>query len=441
MYFCPLLFFWGLDLTFVNLLIPQAGQPAFTRKREKENSVNINDVMVYSILTESLFNTICIYPQSGETLAEQLANCYEQFTENHISKVYSKSSIVKQTILISSLSNPDFYQSRSELLKSAGDFFEIIPTTSVISQTPEKGSLLLELTIIKDLKTAEISFRKNDESSWFIIEKEGIKILIASGFGQDSGENNILDQSDTAFRKLNTILGEEDFEFSDIIRQWNYIEQITDTVIHKDEKSQNYQVFNDVRSRYYSQSVFKNGFPAATGIGTEFGGVTIDIIAAKFDDRYSVVPVKSPVQLDAYSYSKKVLAENHSMNDFSRTTPKFERAKILETPGSDVIFISGTAAIKGQMSSNEISVEQQTEMTIQNILSLISAGNLLRNGLRTSQKAEMLNLRVYVKHKKDMNQVKEICQKHFPETPCIYVAADICRPELLVEIEGQAVVK
>lgn len=374
-------------------------------------------------------------------MLEQLSDCYKQFEEDHAGREHSRSSIVKQSILISAENNLDFYQKRSELVNYVGGYFKVTPPTSVISQTPEKASLLLELTLIKDLKPAEIIYKQNTDSSWYTIKRDGIKILIASGFGEESEQNNILDQSNAAFRKLNSILDEENFTFSDVIRQWNYVEQITQNVIHEQKESQNYQIFNDVRSRYYSHSSFEHGFPAATGIGTEFGGVTIDIIAVKYDAGFSVLPIKSPVQLDAYSYTKQVLAENNSMNDFCRTTPKFERAKILVTPGADIIFISGTAAIKGQLSSTEFSVEQQTEMTIQNILSLISAENLNKQGLHTSQNAMMTNLRVYVKYLKDIKLVKQICLKYFPETPCIYVAADICRPELLVEIEGQAVVK
>ncbi len=397
--------------------------------------------MVYSTSTDSFFDIICIYPQSGTSHIEQLLDCYRQFNECEVSSIYSRTSVIKQTILISSPGNPNFYKGRSELLKCAGDFFEILPPTSVIAQTPEKRSLLVELTILKGLQSDEVTHKKNDESSWILIERQDMKILVASGFSEDKAENEMLGQSNAAFRKVEAILAEENFEFSDVIRQWNYIEQITREVNHNNAISQNYQVFNDVRSKYYSRAAFKNGFPAATGIGTEFGGVTIDIIAAKVSGSPMIVPIKSPVQLDAYSYTEKVLAENNSMKDFCRTTPKFERAKILVTPEAGVIFVSGTAAIKGQLSTSEMSVENQAEITIQNILSLISPENLLKHGIKTSKKAEMCNLRVYVKHMKDIRAVKHICLRHFPKTPGIYVVADICRPELLVEIEGQAVVK
>ena len=48
------------------------------------------------------------------------------------------------------------------------------------------------------------------------------------------------------------------------------------------------------------------------------------------------------------------------------------------------------------------------------------------------------SLRVYVKYKNDIQEVKNICERYFPNLQILYVVADICRPELLVEIEGVA---
>jgi len=127
------------------------------------------------------------------------------------------------------------------------------------------------------------------------------------------------------------------------------------------------------------------------------------------------------------------------MSDFNRTSPKFERAKILITPENKWIFVSGTAAIKGQFSTSQPSIEHQTEMTIHNVLSLISPENLQKHGIIVSDGAILNYLRVYVKYKKDIQAVKDICLKYFPFIPVVYVVADICRCELLVEIEGQAV--
>jgi hypothetical protein len=319
------------------------------------------------------------------------------------------------------------------------EFFDEMPPTSIIAQSPENGSLVLELTYLTGVLPHELIHKQNDEASWLVFQRESVKMIFASGLGDSNDETNILQQSIAAFAQLSRILTEEEMEFSNIMRQWNYIEQITGNFLQNNSISQHYQIFNDVRSMFYQSADFKNGYPAATGIGMHCGGIIIDVIAARVEVEKLVVALKSPVQLDAFSYSKEVLAENDTMPNFSRTTPKFERAKILFTPESLLILISGTAAIIGQSSTSKLSVEQQTEMTIQNILRLISSENLLEHGIESAEDATITYLRVYVKHSKDMAQVKNICMKYFTLLPIVYVVADICRSELLVEIEGQAV--
>jgi hypothetical protein len=395
--------------------------------------------MVNFAATDILLDKLCFFPETGSTLCEKLSDCYRQFTESSLNKAYPKQSIIKQIIFIAAPDHSEYFQSKQKLLALAKDFFGDLPPTSILAQTPENGSLVVEFAIFEGLQPSELFHKQNDEASWLIIKRGNTKILIAAGLGDNSETENILLQSETAFRQLHHILIEEEMEFSDIVRQWNYIEQITETLDEHNSPSQHYQIFNDVRTKYYQLSKFRNGFPAATGIGMDCGGISIDIIAIKFEDEKSIIAVKSPVQLDAYKYSKDVLAENNSMCDFCRTTPKFERAKILMTSDKKWILISGTAAISGQASTDQLSVEHQTEMTIQNILQLISVENIEKHGIITKGKANFQSLRVYVKYKKDIQQVKEVCLKYFPQLPIIYVVADICRPELLVEIEGQAV--
>ncbi|HEY3371070.1 MAG TPA: hypothetical protein VGK10_09500 [Prolixibacteraceae bacterium] len=320
----------------------------------------------------------------------------------------------------------------------AKHFFDVLPPTSIIAQRPDNGALMLEIVCIEGLKPGELTLKQNDGASWFLLQRNSQKMIIAAGLSERSESNCILQQSHSAFDLLQGILQEEGMEFSDIIRQWNYIEQITARAQSNDSISQHYQIFNDVRTKFYQQARFENGFPAATGIGMDFGGIIIDFIAAKLGGKSAIIGVKNPLQLDAYHYSKEVLAENRAMDDFCQTTPKFERAKVIETPDGKWIFVSGTAAITGELSCLESCIEQQTEMTIQNILGLISPENLQKHGVDCRGEVTLKYLRAYIKFKADIPQVKEICRKYFPQIPIAFVVADICRPELLIEIEGEA---
>ena len=65
----------------------------------------------------------------------------------------------------------------------------------------------------------------------------------------------VREQSEQAFRKVEEILKAEQMNFGDIVRQWNYLERITD-ITHG---NQCYQDFNDVRTLFYASSAWESG--------------------------------------------------------------------------------------------------------------------------------------------------------------------------------------
>ena len=85
-------------------------------------------------------------------------------------------------------------------------------------------------------------------------------------------------------------------------------------------------------------------------------------------------------------------------------------------------------------------VVAQTHESLDNIEALISEDNLDRHGLPGfGSSLEGLGMvRVYVKRNEDYPRIQAVCAKRIGEVPTIYVTADVCRPELLVEIEGIA---
>jgi enamine deaminase RidA (YjgF/YER057c/UK114 family) len=385
-----------------------------------------------------LLKNICFSPQRGITLSDKLADCYKQFVDSSANE--AKFSVIKQTIFISARASTEYYQNKEKILTYAKLFFEVLPPTSVIAQLKQENDLIVEILYLEGLKEGELIIKENMLGSWLVVDHENMKIVVASGLSQQNTGGSILQQSINAFEQARTILEEEKMEWSDIIRQWNYIEQITANETNESLVSQHYQIFNDVRTKYYNQSKFENGFPAATGIGTDFGGICIDFIAARFNDKSIIIGLKNPAQVDAYAYSRQVLADNNVMSDFCRTTPKFERAKVVVTSLGQWIFVSGTAAITGETSMIDNAVEHQTELTIENILKLISSENLRNHGVKKIHEVRIDYLRAYVKYQKDIPLVMELCKKRFPEITIACVVADVCRPELLVEIEGLAVI-
>ena len=91
-----------------------------------------------------------------------------------------------------------------------------------------------------------------------------------------------------------------------------------------------------------------------------------------------------------------------------------------------VLFVSGTAAILGEESVALGDAAAQTETTIQNIAAL-------------TRGARLTYLRAYVKRATDMPAVRRVCEAAYGPIPALYVQADVCRDELLVELEGALV--
>ena len=142
----------------------------------------------------------------------------------------------------------------------------------------------------------------------------------------------------------------------------------------------------------------------------------------------------NPLQIAAHKYSQGVLLGAIDPCTQQRTTPKFERGRIVEIAGKQTIYISGTAAIRGETSLIADDVTEQTRITMENIDHLIAPVKTQQSGTTCEYKL----LRVYVKNPSQMEDVRSYMKAHYPDIKKIYICADICRDELLVEIEGIA---
>ena len=134
------------------------------------------------------------------------------------------------------------------------------------------------------------------------------------------------------------------------------------------------------------------------------------------------MPIDNKLQVAAHAYSERVLAVSHKQ----KATPKFERAKLLSIEDKGLIYISGTAAIRGEESLKEVGLSRQLEITMENIAELI--GN----------KGIVSMLRVYLKNKSFVQEAEQLMDAYKLSVPVSYMWADVCRDELLIEIEGIA---
>ncbi len=352
-------------------------------------------------------------------------------------------NIVKVNIFLRELGNEDFTEAREkagELVKSI--FKDSVPAFTVICQPPLSGNdILIEGHFLESGKDAKIERREFYKHPYVVVsmDKGKYREMYTGGITTDKGENLIYD-TQKSFDFAEQLLMKEDMTFGNVVRQWNYIPSILDFQNMGGTRLQHYQIFNDIRALYFEAGQFKNGYPAATGIGSSCGSVTIDIIAVDAQENYPVTPIKNPGQQNAYSYSEKVLEGEALSSESGKKPPLFERGKAVSTPNENNIYISGTASIKGEKTVAENDVSEQTRITIENIEELTTKDNLKDAGVDLNGDThEYKYVRVYVTKKDDLPAVKRVVEEKMKAGTAVYVLADICRNNLLVEIEADII--
>lgn len=97
------------------------------------------------------------------------------------------------------------------------------------------------------------------------------------------------------------------------------------------------------------------------------------------------------------------------------------------------LLMSGTAAIVGHASQHQGAVGAQLRCTLDNLLMLMDHACAEGNARRVVD----VHARVYLRHAEDLASVREALGTDLPNlASAVYLQAEICRPELLVEVEA-----
>lgn len=212
-----------------------------------------------------------------------------------------------------------------------------------------------------------------------------------------------------AYSELRQFMGTRDEHC--VLRIWNYISDIN----HGDGDAERYKQFCDGRAAGLGD-FFAHGFPAATAIGHHHRKYLLQIYLLA-----SVEPgqaVENPRQVSAWRYPRQ----------YGRTSPGFARAMLM--PARDALAISGTAAVVGHASAHEGDLEAQFNETLTNLEALLATADM-QAGFDTHSP-----LKAYVRHTVDASRVRDILHQRLPGVPVLLMHGDICRRELLVEIDG-----
>lgn len=219
------------------------------------------------------------------------------------------------------------------------------------------------------------------------------------------------EQAAEIFQQMQAVLQANGMEFSHVIRTWFYNDNILDW----------YDDFNRVRNGFFRKKRVLEGLvPASTGIGgrnvagTALAGGLLAVRAIGKGVRAFAVP--SPLQFPALEYGSS-----------------FSRAVELDLPDHRRLYVSGTASI--DPSGRTVHVgdpEGQVKLTMEVVYAILES--------RGMDWASVVRALAYFKHANDAPIFEEYrTVNNVPKFPVVVVENDICRDELLFEIEVDAI--
>lgn len=206
-----------------------------------------------------------------------------------------------------------------------------------------------------------------------------------------------------------------------LYRLWNYVPHINAV----DHGLENYRHFCRGRSLAFEEQ-FGDGFqrqlPAASAVGTMAGPLAIAFLAGHAMPRH----FENPRQVPAFEYPL----------DYGPRPPSFSRATRVESGARRQIFISGTAAIRGHATVAVNDLARQLPCMIDN-LQVIADTSGAGAAMGATEGWQRM-FKVYIRHTADFAPVRNYLQRHVlqPDDEVVYLQADLCRADLLVEIEA-----
>lgn len=262
-----------------------------------------------------------------------------------------------------------------------------------------------------------VHFRRNENLLFGCIALAESEIAPAMSAGP-AAPSALQAATEQAYREICATL--DALGFPHLLRVWNYLPDINrDT-----DGLERYRQFNRARQHALSACgrAVRGKVPAASALGAASGSPLVVYFLA---GRVAPAFIENPRQMSAYRYPR----------EYGSHAPVFSRATLLRQKGSLTLFISGTASIVGHRSIHVGDTAAQTRETLANIAALLEEANRVERAARFSLGS--LACKVYVRRPADLPVVRaELTRALEPTSRVIYLQADICRQDLLVEIEA-----
>lgn len=203
---------------------------------------------------------------------------------------------------------------------------------------------------------------------------------------------------------------QEQCGFPHLLRMWNYLDAINEG----EGDTERYRQFCVGRARGLGSPKDKL-LPAATAIGRHHQTHQLQVfwVAA----RVGGTAIENPRQVSAYDYPRT----------HGPVSPSFSRAMVAP---DRTVLVSGTASIVGHVSQHEDDARAQLAETLRNLAAVTGHAGVHREPARRQDL-----LKVYVRDPTLVPLIAERLQEAYPGASPIFLAGDVCRRELLLEIE------
>lgn len=205
-----------------------------------------------------------------------------------------------------------------------------------------------------------------------------------------------------------------------LLRIWNYLPAINAGVGDQER----YRRFCVGRAQAMAEfGVASDQMCAATAIGSHDRSFRLFALAGKAPGQ----SIENPRQLSAWHYPA----------DYGPVSPAFARATaVLLSEQRVALLVSGTASVLGHQTVHIGAVQAQTEEALRNLDSVLTAAAERMNAPGLAQLTPHSMVRLYVRHAADWPLVEAIFKERWPDVTVMGLHGDICREDLLVELEA-----
>jgi enamine deaminase RidA (YjgF/YER057c/UK114 family) len=243
-----------------------------------------------------------------------------------------------------------------------------------------------------------------------VFEDETARYCVLGGLRPGSAQESRSEQAWETLELMESALALAGMTFADVFRTWFYLDDILDW----------YDEFNEARNAFFQERKVYDGLvPASTGVGgSNSAGTALvaDLLALQSKEPgVTRLAIPSPLQCPALRYGSS-----------------FNRAVEVTLPGQRRLYVSGTASIDLAGHTAHVgNVDGQVALTMEVV------GAILRS--REMSWTDVTRAIGYFKHAEDAPAFDRYCaQQRIPQMPVVIAKNDICRDDLLFEIEVDA---